>query len=500
MLASSSWNRPLTCTQLWLLCSAALALHIVPLLMADMPFLDDYYRVPGAYSGWEEVGRPLANALFGIFGFAAGAVDVYPLPLLVMVVITGHALGRLVGQWFRDPTISAVLVVLPLWFHPLFLQNLSYHYDGASMALSLVASLWAITVGANSAKRWLAGIVLVASGAALYQPSVNVFVGLCAVEVIREVVDGRALGPLCRQLLIRSSQVLLGGGLYYVTCAWMVKSTRAGLLAFDGQWLVEIGRRLEATAEVVSLLLTPATVWMFTGLLMLALLGLLRELWQIRRRPVSWAQRMGLMAVVIIPIPLVCLCIPGIVLFLAEFETTVRPLMGLGVVLVLLLYLSYRALVGLPGIRLLILAITLLFMLSFSYAYGRVLVLQKELQQSITHSMAHDLWSKPELRAANHYYLIDYWMARTWIPAARGTLERLPAIEVINIYHYMALPEMLPRVGVDDMHPFFERPPLDREQVIATSPTPLISSKFYDIHMVGDAAYVLVNRPPEAMR
>ncbi|MFZ5936104.1 hypothetical protein ACOKS3_14860 [Pseudomonas sp. HS6-2] len=88
-----SWDKPLTPVQLWLLCCAALLLHALRLLMADVPFL-------------------------------------------------GYALVRLLRYWFETPSLSCVLLVLPLWFQPYFLQNLSYQYDGASMALSLAAAAW----------------------------------------------------------------------------------------------------------------------------------------------------------------------------------------------------------------------------------------------------------------------------------------------------------------------------------------------------------------------
>lgn len=36
-------------------------------------------------------------------------------------------------------------MLLPLWYNPFFLQNLSYQYDGPIMVLSVVAVIYAIT-------------------------------------------------------------------------------------------------------------------------------------------------------------------------------------------------------------------------------------------------------------------------------------------------------------------------------------------------------------------
>ncbi|MDH0303028.1 MULTISPECIES: glucosyltransferase domain-containing protein [unclassified Pseudomonas] len=482
--------------QLWLLCTAALALHILPLLMADMPFLDDFARQQLASNDWGHAGRPLVVALFAALSFDPGAVNLYPLPLLLAVLLTGDALARLVRHWFATPTLSAVLVVLPLWYQPFFLQNLSYQYDGATMALALAACLWAIVLGARPVRGWLYGALLVAAAAALYQPAVNLFAALCGLEAMRRVIEGARLSSIGRRAVARLGQLLFGCLLYYASSAWMVSSTRGGLLALDGEWLGEIYHRLAATADVVGLLITPVTGWIFLGLALLASLALGRQLVAVWRRPLPRGERLGLMLALLLPVPLIVLCVPGLILLLAEFEQTVRVLLGLGVALALLSYLAHDTLAGLPRARVLLLTIPLLFMLSYSYAYGRVLVLQKTLHQSIAQALAHDLSSSPSLVAAKHCYVLGFWLRQPWIPAAEGTLQAMPAIARIHAYNYLVLPEMLPRVGIDDLHTFYGGAPLDRQQVLASSPTPQVSSRFYDIHLLGDTAYVLVRPPP----
>ena len=493
MPSPPSWDKPLTPARLWLLCCAALLLHVVPLLMADMPFLDDLAREHLARNDWMDVGRPLMVVMFAALGFSPGAVNLYPLPLLLAVVVTGHALARLLRCWFEFPTFSSMLLVLPLWFQPYFLQNLSYQYDGASMTLSLAAAVWAITLGSQGLRGGLCGALLVAAGAALYQPSVNVFAGLCALEVMRRVIEGDRGAVVCRLAAVRAGQCVLGVLLYYASCAWLVTSTRAGMLPLDGRWLAEVVARLRTTAEVVGLLITPGNAWLFALVLLCAALAWLRELQRVWQRPAATGERLGLMAAWLMAVVLVVLCVPGFILLLREFEQSVRVLMGLGVLLVLLNVLVHRALASWPRLRLLALFVPLLFMLSFSFAYGRVLVLQKTLHQSIAQMLAHDLLS---LGAAEHCYVLGYWLKRPWIPAAAGTLQAMPAMARIHAYNYLVLPEMLPRVGIDDLHTFYQPPPLNRQQVLAASPTPQLSNRFYDIHRVGDDAYVLV-KPPE---
>ncbi|HDS1681858.1 TPA: glucosyltransferase domain-containing protein [Pseudomonas putida] len=487
-----SWNTPLTGTQRWLLCSAALLLQIVPLLMADLPALDDYARQQLARNDWEAVGRPLAVTMHMLFSFGADAVNVYPLPLIVATLVAAHALACLARHWFGLPTASAVLVVLPLWMQPMFLQNLSYQYDSASMALALVLSVWAIILGRAWPARFLLGSLLVALGAALYQPTVNVFAGLCCIEVMRQVMDGHRLARICRYAALRLGQLLVGCGFYYFTCNWMVLRRRAELLAVDDHWPAAILRHLAATAEVVNLLITPWIFWGAIGLGILALGGLGRQIRIVWLQPYGAGERLGLVAFLLLPMALLVLCVPGVMLVLRDFSPDPRALMGLGAVLALLLYLVHDALSALPRLRLGVLVLTAVAMLSVSFAYGRVLLWQKTLLQSVSQSVAHDLSSLP----ARQYYLLDYWQARLWLPAAKGTLRNLPVLERINPNNFVMLPEMLPLVGIDQLHTFYQPPPLSREQVLAASPSPQLVRQLYDIHLLGDAAYVLFKVPP----
>lgn len=497
MASTAWWDRPLAHWQLWLLCTAALALHVLPLLMADMPFLDDLARQQLARNDWGFVGRPLVVGLYAALSFGPGALNLYPLPLLLALLACGHGLACLVQRWFNVPALGAVLVVLPLWYQPYFLQNLSYQYDGASMALALAACLWAIALGPTGWRGWLSGALLVAVGAGLYQPAVNLFAGLCGIDLMRQLMHAGRLQALWREALQRLGQLLAGCALYYASCAWMVTSTRADWLPLDGHWLGEVLRRLGVTADTVGVLLTPAAGWLMLVLCLLAALALGRSVIRLWQGPGTANERLGLVLTLLGLVPLIALCVPGLILLLAEFEQSVRVLLGLGALLAMLSYLAHEALAGWPRLRLLLLAVPLLCMLGYSFAYGRVLVLQKALHQSMAQALVHDLASQDGLRQARHYYLLDYWLERPWIPAARGTLQALPALGKIHAYNYLLLPEMLPRAGIDDLHTFYQAPPLNHQQVLARSPAPQLSSRFYDIHLVDDAAYVLIKAPPQ---
>lgn len=156
------------------------------------------------------------------------------MPLLLAGTAAALALARLVRHYFVAPTASAVLVVLPLWYQPFFLQNLSYQYDGPTMALALAACVLAITLEPGSWRQILCGALLVAVALAFYQISLNVFAGLCGVEVMRQVMLGKRCGQVWRHALGRLGQALGGCALYGLTAYQLMTPLRQGLLPVEG--------------------------------------------------------------------------------------------------------------------------------------------------------------------------------------------------------------------------------------------------------------------------
>ncbi|MDF0732839.1 glucosyltransferase domain-containing protein [Pseudomonas entomophila] len=473
-------------------CLLAVAVHLLPLLLADYFYMDDSWRAQLAGNAWAGEGRVLNDWFYAALGFSASAPNLFPLPLLLAAIASALALARLARHYFAVPSVGALLVVLPLWFNPYFLQNLSYQYDGPTMALALAACVLAITLEPRHARALAGGALLVAVAMAFYQVSLNVFAGLCCVEVLRQVLAGNGFRQVGWQALGRLGQLLGGCLLYFLSAYQLMTPLRQGLLPFDAHWPATVGQRLGLIAERVGLLLTPATGTLAAVLLALALAALALAAWRVARGPASLPARLGLLLALWLPLPLVVLLVPGLTLLFSDFNDGARTLMGLGVLLLLLALLAHDLL---RRLRLgWLLVVPLLCMLSFAYAYGRVLVVQKELHQAVTFTLAHDIAADPRLAAARRYYVLDIGSSGQWLPAAQGSYTAMPALRYVLNINYLLLPEMMPRVGLSN---FGSHPPLDRQQVLARSPQPLARGKFYAIHLVDDVAYVLMRTPQD---
>ncbi|MGE8113634.1 glucosyltransferase domain-containing protein [Pseudomonas sp. NPDC086566] len=499
MSSTQAGCQSLTFNQVWLIISLALAFHIVPLLMADQLYLDDYWRTVLAENDWTSQGRPLTAALLAFLGFANGAPNIYPLPLLLALPIVGYSLARLGRHWYSTPSVAHVLVLLPLWYQPFFLQNLSYQFDGTGMALALVASILAITVTTEAIKYWFLGCLLVATAVAFYQVAVNVFIGLCCLDIMRQVMDGASFSSVRRQATQRLTQLIAGCLLYYAACSRMITVPRGSLLTFDGHWPELIIGRLSDVCADLRLLATPQTTLFMDALLVLASIALVTELACLWQRPCSRWEQLGLTVALLLPVPVIYVSITGVMLLFADYDHAARTLMGFGVACVLVLSLVQRALMRLPRIQIAILLIPSLFMLSIAFAYGRVQSMQKELNQALAHSIAQDLFSGNGLGSLDHYYLDGHWISQRWLPSAQGLFRTLPVlthVQGVNGYA-MLLPEMLTFAGVANVGPALGgSAPMSRQQVLDLSPTPVVERALYEIHRVDNTGYVLMKAPP----
>ncbi|MBP5090654.1 glucosyltransferase domain-containing protein, partial [Pseudomonas chlororaphis] len=161
--------------QVWLFFLFATLLYVLPLILADFPYIDDNWRSLSAGTAWTEQGRLFAELFYNALTFSGAAPNIFPLPLLIATVAMAAALTSLTFHYYPQPTAACCLVLLPLWYNPFFLQNLSYQYDGPAMALSLVAVIYAITYrNPYRVLQWLVPALLVALAIGLYQISINV--------------------------------------------------------------------------------------------------------------------------------------------------------------------------------------------------------------------------------------------------------------------------------------------------------------------------------------
>ena len=479
--------------QVWLLFVLATLLYVLPLILADYPYIDDNWRSLAAGMGWSEEGRLFAQWFYNLLTFSGAAPNIFPLPLLIATLAMSAALTRLTFHYFPEPTIAHCLVVLPLWYNPFFLQNLSYQYDGPTMALSMVAVIYAITFkGPTRVQQLIVPALLIALAIGLYQVSINVFFGLCCLELLRGANDKLSWPAWCRLLGWKVAQMVLAGLIYGATAFAYMSQNRIAMLNGAAAPLLQVEINAGRVLEKIVLLFHGGVAWVFGVLLLCAIAGgahvgqavLARQDRRLHKALV------GLSCLLILPV--LMLLVPGASLFFRDFNEGARTLMGFGVVLVLLFYLSHRALASLHGKLPPLLLIPLLAMLSLSFAYGRVLTLQKTFATNALYALSADISSRPALRDAKRIYLsVSY--SDHWLVAAAGSFKQMPVLHYLLNTDFYMLAENLPKTGITNVVREKER--RNATRVGYQGYPPLVDSQFYRIYLLGDYGFIVMKEP-----
>lgn len=130
-----------------------------------------------------------------------------------------------------------------------------------------------------------------------------------------------------------------------------------------------------------------------------------------------------------------------------------------------------------------LLIVPVLYMLSFSYAYGRLLVVQKEFENSMTLEVVHDIDRHVALRNLKMIYVqpSDFDL---WLPGGERSMALIPALKYVrNINDYLVLPESLQRFGI--VSEWLQDPDEMARLAGLQGSGPLIDRRFYAIYSAG---------------
>ena len=240
-------------------------LFILPLMLANTPYVDDIYRSQSGVIGWKGLGRPLAELVMLLLNFNLThyfIVDLSPLPLILSGLVLSVSVFHLVNYFDIKWEVTAVLPFLFIIFNPFFIHNLAYKFDCLPMALAVAASIFAFSFDfSRSWRSWFIPAGLIFSSLALYQPSANVYLALVFLSVVLGIAKLSGLRQIVQQAIGKISifaVIYLG----YYFCFSLVSrfaksaggSSRSELVSLDASGLDSIYHNiLELTSLVKSL-------------------------------------------------------------------------------------------------------------------------------------------------------------------------------------------------------------------------------------------------------
>ncbi|MEG6214651.1 glucosyltransferase domain-containing protein [Enterobacter quasihormaechei] len=169
-------HKNLTIKDIYLLYFIMGMVFTMPILMANVYYVDDLMRASTGILGWVTLGRPLTDISFQSLSASSQAVDIFPLGLILSVTVLSASSTVLIVTSGMKKTLMNALIFALIWFNPMMLQNLSYRFDSLSMSLSMLLCVFAshLIFKKNNFLMLFSSLVLIGS-LSLYQPSIFMF-------------------------------------------------------------------------------------------------------------------------------------------------------------------------------------------------------------------------------------------------------------------------------------------------------------------------------------
>lgn len=460
-------------------------IYVFPIVHADYAYIDDNWRsLLLAEGDWISQGRVLLNVLYQVLTFTAGTTNIFPLPLFISLLVIALAMSRLTLRYFPAPTLSSCLVVLPVLCNPFFLGNLTYQYDGPGMVLAVAACIYAVTIKAKSTIiTHGAAVILLAVTLSLYQLTVALFIALSSIEFMWNIKNSVQLREAFCAAAQRLLQCLGGGVLYFISAYQWVNNERGDFQAVNADGFTTVSTKFLYAMDKIQQLVTPGNAAVIYFILLVACVGfglLVRSLLQ--RHAALWGKIAALVVCLAI-VPLLVVCVPGAMLFVAEPNLDARNFIAFAGVIVLLFWLVHEALGRWRAVSRLILIVPVLCMFSFSYAYGQILVAKKELEFAMAQYIAKDIVSQDSLNAVNVIYFIGPSTNGNWLPRGHAAMTFMPVLRyILSSSNTVLHSQVFTRFGINNV--------VDggRDTLAALVATygarpPLVETRFYSLYV-----------------
>ncbi|MBW9430749.1 hypothetical protein FHC77_08325 [Atlantibacter hermannii] len=234
-----------------------IGVFLLPIILANVYYIDDYTRVMRSVTDWDINGRPLANAIILSLGANNNLMDASPLPMLLSIIVLSTGSYFSFVKIFPNKKLTNLVLFLPVIFNPFFLENASFKFDVISMALSYAIAFTLPCFEISSWKKSLSiGVAAVISILCLYQPTINTYLSMSVIILFRDILTGDKMAQSIKAMALKTLSFIIGCALYYSIIAQIFVSgdyseTHSTVIPFDGNILHNIYKNFLASASFI---------------------------------------------------------------------------------------------------------------------------------------------------------------------------------------------------------------------------------------------------------
>ncbi|EPJ3738857.1 glucosyltransferase domain-containing protein [Proteus mirabilis] len=364
-------------------------LFCFPIILADVYFRDDIPRVIYSFVGLSNLGRPLADEVYyWMTGFKPG-VDISPLPLLISSFTLAFIAYSFSKKIYKYEGINGIIVSLPLISSPFYLQNLSYKYDNLPMTLGVLFSLLPFILKTKSKLLLFAiSTVSLIASMSFYQSSINVYICASIIIVSISILDGCDANKVFKIIMLYVLVLITAVLLYKIFVINLYidsqGDSRSVIASFD-KISYNINRLNDDIYNLVF-------VEMRKTSLLIILISLINVLICIYKLKLGFKDLIIRLSVIIILTIFSYFTVGGISLILHEGIAGPRAYMSFGLFISMIFYFCLKNKNKIISVfSILALSFSILFMYSYSFAYGNALKSQRNQEMIVVNNIYSEL-------------------------------------------------------------------------------------------------------------
>ncbi|MDU4943881.1 MAG: glucosyltransferase domain-containing protein [Mixta calida] len=378
----------------WVIIGATF-LFILPLMLSGILYQDDILRSMNGEPYWGALGRPLSDVVVMALGFGSGyVIDAFPLSLIIAAAFLCASSLLLYCRFSIQRGISSGIVFSLFSLSPFFLQNLSYHFDCFPMMLGVFLATLPYSLVSSSLRTFVrvaVGVICLVMALSLYQATINVFLSLCAIEIIYILHTSRSGFEAFKRSTERAVTALIGMLVYMkaVTPFFLSKNVHSDLITKAEDPAKSLLHNFDRFWSIANSLLNNS-FYMAWGLTLTgAVAGLIFVLWKVTKSEEGPLSKFVGIALIALGVLVTIFSVTGPFIFVDKTVVAPRVMMGLPGLMLLVGYLA-----SMPGFRrvtAVICTIPVLFSLSYASAYGNASKAQRSLEDKVFYDIASSI-------------------------------------------------------------------------------------------------------------
>lgn len=371
------------------------ALFILPIMLSGILYQDDILRSANGEPYWGALGRPLSDFVIMALGFGSHyVIDAFPLSLIIAGALLGASSLTLYSRFALKRGISSGIVFSLFSLSPLFLQNLSYHFDCFPMMLGVFLATLPYSILVTSLRAWLriaTSAACLVMALSLYQATINVFLSLCSIEIIYLLSSSHNGIKVLKLSIERALSAAISMLIYMkgVTPFYLSKNVHSDLITKAESPTKSLMYNLDRFWTIADSLINQSLFMAWILALIVAIIGLIILVIKIFKTEEVLSSKVTGILVIAISVLITVFSVTGPFILVDKTVVAPRVMMGIPGLMLLVGYLA--TMTSFKKITAVTCIIPVVFSLSYASAYGNASKAQRALEDKVFYDIASSI-------------------------------------------------------------------------------------------------------------